>query len=104
MRSFKHKVFILEFVQFPEEMPLSVSWLGRTARLGSGEQSSLVVLMLAALLFGQASADGVQFFQPPVAGYVSRGAMVSQAVPVPVVRISQLSCCEHLSRSKTYLK
>lgn len=42
--------------------------------------------MLAALLFGRlAFADGAQFFQPQVAGYLSRGSMVSQAVPVPMV-------------------
>jgi hypothetical protein len=41
--------------------------------------------MLAALLFGQASAEGAQFFQPPVAGFLSQGSMVSQAVPVPMV-------------------
>jgi hypothetical protein len=44
--------------------------------------------MLAALLFGQASADGAQFFQAPVAGYVSRGSMMSQAVPVPMVPLA----------------
>jgi hypothetical protein len=41
--------------------------------------------MLAALLFGQASAEGAHFFQPPVAGFLSQGSMVSQAVPVPMV-------------------
>jgi hypothetical protein len=41
--------------------------------------------MLAALLFGQASAEGVQFFQPQVGGFLSQGSMVSQAVPVPMV-------------------
>merc|ERR1719174_3281036 len=39
--------------------------------------------MLSALLFGQASADA-QFFQPQIAGYVSRSLMVSQGMPVPV--------------------
>ena len=46
---------------------------------------TLVVSMLAALLFGQASAEGAHFFQPPVAGFLSQGSMVSQAVPVPMV-------------------
>ena len=46
---------------------------------------TIVVAMLAALLFGQASADGVQFFQPPVGGVLSQGSMVSQGVPVPMV-------------------
>ena len=56
---------------------------------GSGEQlPKLLASMLAALLFGQASADGAQFFQAPVAGYVSRGSMMSQAVPVPMVRFA----------------
>jgi hypothetical protein len=41
--------------------------------------------MFVALLFGQASADGVQFFQPPVGGFLSQGSMVSQAVPFPMV-------------------
>jgi hypothetical protein len=44
--------------------------------------------MLAALLFGQASAEGVQFFQPPVGGLLSQGSMVSQAVPVPMVPLA----------------
>jgi hypothetical protein len=44
--------------------------------------------MLAALLFGKASAEGAQFFQAPVAGYVSRGSMMSQAVPVPMVPLT----------------
>jgi hypothetical protein len=44
--------------------------------------------MLAALLFGQASAEGAQFFQPPVAGFMSHGSMVSQAVPVPMVPLA----------------
>ena len=47
---------------------------------GSGDQLQAKLSMLAALLFGQASADGAQFFQAPVAGYVSRGSMMSQAV------------------------
>merc|ERR1719352_2231649 len=47
--------------------------------------------MIAALLFGQASADGVQFFQPPVGGFLSQGSMVPMAgnqmafQPVPYV-------------------
>jgi len=40
--------------------------------------------MLAALLFGQASGQGAQFFQP-VGGFLSQGSMVSQAVPAPMV-------------------
>ena len=53
---------------------------------GSGEQlPKLLASMLAALLFGQASAEGAHFFQPPVAGFLSQGSMVSQAVPVPMV-------------------
>jgi hypothetical protein len=44
--------------------------------------------MLAALLFGQASAEGAHFFQPPVAGFLSQGSMVSQAVPVPMVPLA----------------
>jgi hypothetical protein len=40
--------------------------------------------MIATLLFGQASAEGVQFFQPPVGGFLSQGSMVSQAVQVPL--------------------
>jgi hypothetical protein len=39
--------------------------------------------MIAALLFVQASADGVQFFQPQVGGFLNQGSMVSQAIPVP---------------------
>jgi hypothetical protein len=41
--------------------------------------------MLAAVFFGVASAEGAQFFQPPVAGFLSQGSMVSQAVPVPMI-------------------
>jgi hypothetical protein len=41
--------------------------------------------MFAALLLGQASANGAQFFQPPVGGFLSQGSMVSQAVPAPMV-------------------
>jgi hypothetical protein len=44
--------------------------------------------MLAALLLGQASAEGAQFFQPPVAGFLSQSSMVSPAVPVPMVPLS----------------
>jgi hypothetical protein len=44
--------------------------------------------MFAALLFGQASADGVQFFQPAVGGFLSQGSMVSRAVPVPMVSLA----------------
>merc|ERR1719261_1986463 len=35
--------------------------------------------MIAALLFGQASAEGVQFFQPAVGGFLSQGSMVPMA-------------------------
>ena len=41
--------------------------------------------MIATLLFGQAAAEGVQFFQPQVGGFLSQGSMVSQAVPAPMV-------------------
>jgi hypothetical protein len=40
--------------------------------------------MFALLLLGQALADGVQFFQPAVGGFLSQSSMVSQAVPAPV--------------------
>ena len=40
--------------------------------------------MLAALLFGQVLGQGVQFFQPYVPGSPSRGAVMSQGVPVPM--------------------
>jgi hypothetical protein len=40
------------------------------------------------LLFGQASADGVKFFQPPVGGFLSQGSMVSQGVPAPMVPLA----------------
>ena len=57
---------------------------------GSGEIPTLVAPMFAALLFGQASADGVQFFQPPVGGFLSQGSMVSQAVPAPMVPSAEM--------------
>jgi hypothetical protein len=44
--------------------------------------------MIAALLSAQASAQGVQFFQPPVGGFLSQGSMVSQAPPVPMVPLA----------------
>jgi len=50
--------------------------------------SKLEVSMLAALLYGHASAEGAQFFQPQVAGFLPRGSMVSQAVPVPMVPLA----------------
>merc|ERR1719440_1362001 len=44
--------------------------------------------MIAALLFGQACSQGVQFFQPYVPGSPSRGALVSQNAPVPMVPLT----------------
>ena len=35
---------------------------------------TLFAPMIAALLFGQASAEGMRFFQPPVGGFLSQGA------------------------------
>jgi len=38
--------------------------------------------MFATLLFGQAAAQGAQFFQAPVGGFLSQGSMVSRSAPM----------------------